>query len=117
MYGATSAVTALVEFSLLHALLIVHVTQSIAVSAAFLSASAFQFLVLRYGVFKVTHRHIAFQVNTFVIAGLVSWGVVVGSVALITTLVPIGTMAARAIVIPVLFPVNYLTNRYLVFRK
>lgn len=116
-YGSVSVLTALVELAVLHTLLGLHLRAPIAVSAAYLTSSLFQFCVLRYVVFKVAHKPVLLQVNTYVIAAILSWWAVLGAVTLLTTLLPLTTMEARLISIPVLFPVNYLLSRYVIFRR
>lgn len=116
-YGSVSVITAALELTVLHALLGIHIRAPFAVSSAYLTSSLFQFCVLRYVVFRVTHKPVIFQVNAYVIAAIGSWWAVLGAVTLLTALLPITTMQARLISIPALFPVNYLISRHVIFRK
>lgn len=116
-YGGVSVLAAAFEFACLQALLVLHVAQGFAVSAAFCGASGFQFCMLRYVVFRVTHRPVIFQVNAYIFAAIFSWCTVLAGVTILTRVFPLHTLEARAILIPVLFPVNYLISRFLVFRR
>jgi putative flippase GtrA len=116
-YGTVSVLTAALEFVLLQSLLLLHATQTVAVSTAFLSAAIFQFLMLRHVIFRATHRPVALQVNAYVAGTILSWLAVLASVTFLTWALPLGTLMARAIVIPLLFPVNYLANKYWIFRS
>lgn len=116
-YSATSVATAGVELALLHTALAVRIVSPVAVSIGFLGAALFQFCVLRYVVFKVTHRPVAFQANAFAVSAILSWWLVVATVTMLTMLFPLTTMQARVITIPALFPINYLISRYVIFRK
>ena len=116
-YGAVSVAALCIELTILQLLLLEHMPQPWAVSLAFLSACVFQFLVLRYIVFEVRHRPIVFQANAYVVAAAFSWLAVLASVTLLTTVFGISTMAARAISIPLLFPMNYMINRNFIFRR
>jgi putative flippase GtrA len=116
-YGAVSVLTLCVELSILHTALAVGLVSPIAVSCGYLTASLFQFCVLRYIVFKAAHRPVFMQVNAYVIAAIVSWWTVLGAVSLLIALFHISTMEARVVSIPALFPLNYLVSKYFVFKK
>jgi putative flippase GtrA len=115
-YGFVSVLSLLTELALLHTLLAVRLPQAAAVSVAFISASVFQFCTLRYIVFKVTHRPIVIQMNAYVLSAVFSWAAVLGCVTFFTSVFHMQTMLAREITIPLLFPLNYLLNRYFIFR-
>lgn len=114
-YGLVSVLAFCLELVLLRALLQSGASQVIAVSCAFTSACVFQFLVLRYGVFRAANGAMIFQANKFVALAAISWFSVVLGVAILTRVLHIGTLAARVALLPVLFPVNYLASRYVVF--
>lgn len=114
-YGAVSVATLCIELTVLHVSLAL--PQALAVSCGYLSASFFQFCVLRYAVFKAHHKSAFMQVYAYIIAAVLSWWAVVGAVALLTTLFPLSTMEARIISIPALFPLNYLVSKHFIFRR
>lgn len=89
----------------------------IALSCAYIASSLFQFSVLRYVVFRVTHRPMFVQANAYVITAIASWWAILGAVTLLTYFFPLTTMESRIVSIPVLFPLNYLISRYYIFRK
>lgn len=115
-YGAVSVLTVCLEFAVLRTLLGAGVSQSLSVSAAFIASCCFQFLVLRYVVFRVTDKAIVFQANAYIVTTAFGWLAVLVGVTVLTAVLPIGTLAARALLLPVLFPANYLISRYFVFR-
>lgn len=116
-YGAVSVLTLCVELSILHTALALRLASAVAVSCGYLTASVFQFCVLRYVVFKAAHRPVVMQVNAYVIAAIVSWWTVLGAVTALIALFHLSTMEARIISIPALFPLNYLVSRHLIFKK
>lgn len=116
-YGAVSVLTLCVELSILHTALALRLASPVAVSCGYLTASLFQFCVLRYIVFKAAHQPVFMQVNAYVIAAVVSWWTVLGAVTLVIGLFHVSTMAARVISIPALFPLNYLISKYFIFKK
>lgn len=115
-YGSTSVGAMLLELLVLHASLALRISSPIAVSMGFFTGSLFQFLALRYVVFRVTHKPIAFQVNAYIIAAVASWWAVLGAVALLEAILRLPTMQARILSIPLLFPLNYAISRYIIFR-
>lgn len=112
-----SVASLLLELSLLHMLLVASVAAPFAVSAAYISASIFQFCVLRYVIFRVTHRPVLMQVNAYIASAILSWLAVLGTVTALTYFLHLSTMLAREITIPLLFPVNYVLSRYFIFRR
>lgn len=116
-YGLVSIAALGLELSLLHFLLQVRLAAPLAVTGAYGTASVFQFLALRYIVFQVTHRPMLIQVNAYILAATASWMLVLASVMALIHVFAISTMLAREITIPLLFPVNYVLSRYVIFRR
>lgn len=116
-YAVVSVSALIVELCVLHMTLALGAHSIIAISCGYLSSSIFQFTVLRYVVFRVTHRPVLLQVNAYLAAAVASWWTVVGVVTILMALFHLTAMEARVISIPALFPLNYLVSRYFIFRK
>jgi putative flippase GtrA len=111
------------DFALLWLLLRAGVWSPLAVSAAYLTATAAQFVANRAYSFRAFDRPALDQARTYAVVSAINWGVAVAFVELGTALfAPLGypTLAplmAKALSIPPSVAVSFFGNRHLTFGR
>lgn len=116
-YSSVSVLAASIDLCILHILVSRGVAQSVAVSAAFLTATATQYALYRYVLFKTAHKSILIEGWAYAIAVCISWWSTVGLVAAFSHAFGMSTLLAKVLTIPIIFPLGYLSNRFIIFRR
>ncbi len=105
------------DFGLLWLLLRVGAPLAFAVSAAYLAATAAQFVANRHYSFRNFDRAALAQARTYVAVSAINWGVAVGCVELGGAVFGMAPLLAKAFSIPPSVAVSFLGNRYFTFGK
>jgi putative flippase GtrA len=103
------------DFALLWLLLRAGVWQPAAVSVAYLSATAAQFVANRYYSFRSFDRAPLDQARTYAVVSAINWGVALAFVELGTAVFALPPLAAKAMSIPPSVAVSFYGNRHLTF--
>ena len=103
------------DFALLWLLLRAGVWQPAAVSIAYLTATAAQFVANRYYGFRSFDRPPLDQARTYAVVSAMNWGVALAFVQLGTAVFALPPLVAKAISIPPSVAVSFFGNRHLTF--
>jgi putative flippase GtrA len=105
------------DFALLWALLRLGIWQPLAVSAAYLAATAAQFVANRVYSFRAFDRAPVDQARTYAVVSAINWGVAVACVQLGTAAFGMPPLMAKAFSIPPSVAVSFFGNRHLTFGR
>jgi putative flippase GtrA len=105
------------DFALLWALLRLGVWSPLAVSIAYLAATAAQFVANRYYSFRSFDRPAADQARTYAVVSAINWGVALAFVELGTSVFALPPLVAKALSIPPSVAVSFFGNRHLTFGR
>jgi putative flippase GtrA len=114
-FAVVGVLGTVLDFALLWALLRAGVWQPAAVSIAYLTATAAQFVANRYYSFRSFDRAPIDQARTYAVVSAINWGVALAFVELGTAVFALPPLAAKAISIPPSVAVSFFGNRHLTF--
>lgn len=105
------------DFALLWALLRGGLWTPLAVSIAYVAATAAQFVANRQYSFRAFDRPAADQVRTYAVVSTINWAVAVAFVQLGTAVFALPPLVAKAFSIPPSVAVGFFGNRHLTFGR
>ncbi len=117
LYIAVGICTTIIDFGLLRLGIACGLVQPLAVSVAIVTAGVFQFSMYRFVVFRARERPVGLQAGGYFATLAVAWWSTVLLVEGFTHWLLVGTLVAKMMTIPIVLPVGFLVNRYIVFHR